>query len=877
MWILDTNSTEFLQGKRMWLKPGQRYLFGRVKTAGVQVAIDHKTVSRQHFIIKVDEAKEGDVGNVHARTKIRVEDQSKTGTIVNGDLLKKKDPKDESQPNPSKELKETKNSILPASCPWEFTVTWHPHVFTFNLLKKEIKSGALKEKHKSVQEFDIKAISEFSSEHTTHVVAAKRNTPKGLQALVSGKHLVTEAFVDSLKYTATPLTLSQDINLSPLEIDFNGAWPKEQDFLPPPGKELSLKPPEAYKPDPARASVFEHYTFVFCDQSQYENLMPVITGGHGKAILFKVINAETTGDDLFQYLQNAAGHKRGGGQNGFSKGGVVLVRSSLKDNAHQEWTTKIVNEAVLRMDQRAIEQSEFLEAILSNEASLLKQPVPYESTNDSIIAPPPSAANSLVSQHPTQARMDGVPTSQTSETGRTREGDTSSAVRPTASAAQQSPVTASGAPKANLHVQNPAPKPFIPKVSQVKNFKNFDDGFDSNAIADYDDDEVPDDDEYMPNGRIEQRVQTQTSSVKQEPQSARKRPRSPSEERADAFGDEMDDFLPAATALKRRKLEAAAANGRPVEEPPVQKAPAKTVKKTRVIDVLEAVKNRQAEKDSARQDDGDLDLPDVEDRAPTHLVEVLGVALPVRDKNRKNNGDAVGQDRPEWDPKWNGRRNFKLFRRKGDPPQRRNHASKVIVPLEEVSNKTGGRGDQYWARTEEERELEKEKKRKELARSQRATQSQTQQSSRNKGRKSNARVILDDDDDEEMNDFRNGLDDDDQESERHTSPATSRLQREAEEIAEHEIDLSTPRQTRATDHTFSANGSETEGREATQKRTQTQKGKRPASSKADTSKAKRQKTMPVTAVRDDDSDEDDGTKFRFGSRRRRGRGRGGRA
>jgi hypothetical protein len=875
MWILDSNA-DFMQGKRMWLKPGQRYLFGRVKKDGVMLAIDHKTVSRQHFNITVEPVKEGDVGNIFARTKIRVEDHSKTGTFVNGVPLKKKDPKNELEANPSTELKDAENSIRPGTCPYEFTVTWQPCVLTFNLLKKEIKAGVLKDKQARVRNYDIKGISEFSR-HTTHVVAAKRNTPKGLQALVNGKHLVTEAYLDALDYATTPTTLSQDVNLSPLEIDFDVNWPDAKDYLPPPGKEPTMKPPEAYQPDSARANVFEHYTFVFCDQNQYDNLMPVITDGHGKALLFKVVNAETTGDDLLQFVQNVAGRKSGEMQDSSSRGGVILVRPSFKDDALQEWTNTIMNETVLKMDQRAIDQSEFLEAILSNDAGLLKETVPFESTNDSIIAPAPTAANSLVSATLTQVRTNSVPGSQISDTVAAPRADTRPATNQAVSAAQPSQPSAQNLSQNSHSAEDPAPRPFsVPKISQATKFKNFDDGFDPDAVDDYDEDEIvgedePDDPEPS---RTQPRMQTQVSNIKQEPLStAKKRRHSLTKDSADVFADEMDDLLPNTTALKRRKLAETATNGGlDLGDLKQQKALVKKIKKEKVIDVREAVRKR-LEEEAVEKNDSELSLPDIEDRAPANLVKVVTLDLPLRDKSKRTKDRVNGDHGPEWDPKWNGRKNFKGFRRKGDPPQRRAHARKVIVPLEQVPIRSGGLGDQYWPRTEEDRELERERKRKEQARSQRTTQSQTQQLSGSSGRRSKTRVVPDDDDFDDMR--VSGEEDGEDSLVRQTSPAISRLQREAAEIAEHEINPNTPRRTRAADRTqeASANDSETEGGDPSQRRPQTQKGKRPASSTADTSKPKRQKTLPVTSVREDDSDDDD-MKFRFGSRARRGRGRG---
>lgn len=860
----------------MWLKPGQRYLFGRVKKDGVMIAIDHKTVSRQHFNIIVDPVEEGDVGNVFTRTKIRVEDHSKTGTFVNGEPLKKKDPKDGSESNPSKELKDAENSIRPGTCPHEFTVTWQPCVFTFNLLKKEIKSGVLKQKQSRVQNLDIKAISDFSSDQTTHVIANKRNTAKGLLALVNGKFLVTEAYLDALDYASSPLTLSQDVNMSPLENDFDTAWPNPKDFLPPPGKEPTIKPPEVYQPDLARTNVFEHYTFVFGDQTQYDNLMPVITSGHGKALLFKVVNSETTSDELIQFLQNAAGHKSGGLQNGSSQGGAILVRWSPKYEDLQEWTNSLINEAVLKMDQRAIDQSEFLEAILSNDAGLLKQPVPFESATDGVVPPPPSAANSLVPQQAVKPRTKDDTRTRRIEAGNPPPANPSATANEANLASRPLQPSATNSSRIDDGPDQSAPKPFSPpKPTQTTKFENFDDRFDPDAIEAYDEDEIPEEDDDVSEPPNEPRSSTQVSKIKREPPStSKKRARSLDDESQDSFAHAMDDLLPAATALKRRKLAQAAIDGNlnQLEEIQQRTVPVKKVKKEKILNVLEVVK-RQREKEEAARHEAEAmehDMLDLDDRAPTYLAEVVTVELPLRDKTNKENNRADRQLGAEWDPKWNGRKNFKAFRRKGDAPQRRSHARKVIVPLEEVPNKTGGLGDQYYSKTQE----EIERKRRQQVRSQHLAQSQAQKTSKSSSSRSNARIISDDEEEEIALDFDDG--DDDHASVARTSPGVSRLQREAEAIAEHEIDPDTPRRTRASDQTqrASLDGSDTEHGEPTQTRTQAQNGKRAAPSNVDASKAKRQKTLPVVSARDADSDDDDDTKFRFGSRSRRGRGRG---
>src|SRR5688572_27886280 len=105
---------------------------------------------------------------------------------------------------------------------------------------------------------------------TTHVVQSKRNTAKGLQALINGKHIIQESYIDALVYAATPDDLNNIESLSPLEQDFDSALPDPAPHLPPPGKEPVPRPAEAFAPNPDRLTVFEDYTFVFCDGSQFD-------------------------------------------------------------------------------------------------------------------------------------------------------------------------------------------------------------------------------------------------------------------------------------------------------------------------------------------------------------------------------------------------------------------------------------------------------------------------------------------------------------------------------------------------------------------------------------------------------------------------------
>lgn len=86
MWILETDGDVFqgpvlphfketfptnnVTGKRLWLRPGKRFLFGRTRTEGVagEFAISDKTISRSHLLVEVSSVGSKDCVSV-ARAK----------------------------------------------------------------------------------------------------------------------------------------------------------------------------------------------------------------------------------------------------------------------------------------------------------------------------------------------------------------------------------------------------------------------------------------------------------------------------------------------------------------------------------------------------------------------------------------------------------------------------------------------------------------------------------------------------------------------------------------------------------------------------------------------------------------------------------------
>ena len=226
-----------------------------------------------------------------------------------------------------------------------------------------------------LEDLDIKVIIPYIIGATTHVVSSKRNTAKGLQALINAKHIVAETYIDALIYATTPDNLDELESLSPLEEDFDANWPNALEHLPAKSKEPNERPSEYFAPKPERSNVFDGYTFVFCDPTQFETLQAPITNGAGKALEFTLDPGTTTAEEIVRYVKNVAGEKGFGEFEDGSEGkGVVVVRFRGKKE-FAEWAANLDTEVSLALGQRLIEQSEFMDAILMNDASMLRRPL----------------------------------------------------------------------------------------------------------------------------------------------------------------------------------------------------------------------------------------------------------------------------------------------------------------------------------------------------------------------------------------------------------------------------------------------------------------------------------------------------------------------
>ncbi|KAL8846024.1 MAG: hypothetical protein Q9221_008855 [Calogaya cf. arnoldii] len=693
------------------------------------------------------------------------------------------------------------NSVLKSM---ERDIKWQPVVLSVSFGSKESKAGKdpLAQLQSRLEHTDIKVIGPYVIDQTTHVVQGKRNTAKGLQALINSKHIVNETFIDALIYATAPTDFDHDESLTPLEEDFVKNWPDPMQHVPPKGKEPNERPFEAFAPNPERANVFEGYTFVLCEKAQFESLQGPITNGGGKAVYFSLRIGQTTTDELVGFVKNVAGEKGLGELEDGSEGkGVVVVKfRGAKDDL--AWAAELVRTASLALDLRFIEQNEFMDAILMNDASVLRRPLEIAQGGD----------------------------------------DNSNHV-----ATQNGTTTAVQHPQPEPEMSEPPPQPRQRGLVKSR-FKGFSDS---------------EDDDLKPSMSVmqqeEPQMQTQNANpefLPSEPPNSRKRPAPAPEEDEEDF---VDQLFPAATAVKRRRLEENEAARLRGEPPPQTSFNNDTTQSTTAkkppppeLDIKKSLRERReaADRAAARDQDTlheDISTADIEALRNLAVVEEFDIA-PHAHSSRHQNGTTIPNNgnspSSRWDPSWNGRKNFKKFRRQGDPNAAniRRGAQGVIVPLEEVKKKTHGLGDDYWLENSNSNSKGKRKRGRE-------TQSQVGEES----------LLADT---ESAGATRNGTA---KTKERRVQAVPRELKMEdpEDESMDDVVNVEAPRRTRGMDS--GASTSQAQRRKPT---------KSQGSTAAATGSAARAGGKKATAFGalggDEESDSEDELKFRFGKRRRVG-------
>jgi hypothetical protein len=542
---------------------------------------------------------------------------------------------------------------------------WRPVVFTFSFTSKEMQTqpfAALKDRF---EQLDIKLLPDYNAHQTTHVVSKKRNTAKGLQALINAKHIVTDTFLDAVVAATDEPEIADGLpGPSALEQDVKNNWPNEIDHLPPRGGEPVQHPDEIYAPDSRRAGIFDGYTFIFYEPSQFNTLLAPVANGGGKALLHEVAPEQTVVDDFIRYVKSVAGEKGLGSFEDGSEGkGVVLVRHTPSKGAHVQWYADFFTEVSLRLDHRPIEQSEFLEAILIKDATILRRPLEIESAPNTQEPPRRTRA-----RQPETSASNGNPVSQEVE---------------------------------EVTDEPPPPKPAPRRGRTQRSVKRRFAGFDEGSDIEMDSAPAP-----LPipaqvaaaNLEDESGLFVSQNADDSQPTEDSASTRSQRKRTAPPEDGLMEGMTTAVTRFKKQRIALGDAFAQDTPEPEAEQeeeAPKTKKKVKKELDILAvAARNREkeeararAEKEDLAQLPGDVDLAEIR---RLNIVEEMEIRQPAGAGRTREQDIADGR----WNPAWNGMKNFKKFRQRGETYGRQ--APRTIVPLTEVKSKEFGVGDDYW-------------------------------------------------------------------------------------------------------------------------------------------------------------------------------------
>jgi hypothetical protein len=506
---------------------------------------------------------------------------------------------------------------------------------------------------------DIRISEEINRECTTHVTANKRNVAATLEGLTHGSYIVTAEFIAEIEKVGPKDEGSE----APLESDFDGLWPDASQFVPPAATEPMPRETEVYAPNPGRQTVFGGYTFIFCMRKQMDNLQGPITQGGGKALFYNEFEAGVTRPEDFVAFVKKKGGNTGIGELRSNGPGVVVVRISGDD----AWAQDFVQKTDLLLGQRSILQNEFLDPILMNDARVMRQPLQEEEEPSSSVAPSQSIANGN--------RM--VPST----------------------AAE--PIKKLSARARRL------------KLGRVKSrFKGFDD-FEETPLSEIptleekQEEDVEMQDSLAPIGRNGAAV------IREEPTQGRKR----------AIGQSgLEAILPTAAEVKRRRIQAGVedvsqtqATPAPTVQEPIKPKPKLfnrtiTKKSIFVIDdpidgkidqdlrnVARAEKEREEKELHAQRLKETLEHPLDEEEIEEIRRQIQYGEMKVRQSRKADKQQKITDD--GWNNGWNGRQNYKKFRRKGEAREQPLRGNRVIVTLEVASTNENPLGSVRWATT----------------------------------------------------------------------------------------------------------------------------------------------------------------------------------
>jgi hypothetical protein len=675
MWFLEHES--LFGGKRVWLRPGSQQLFGRTKSGetdgaeGKSWKIDNKAVSRKHVMLKVYDALAANGTKLHTRSQIEVTDLScRQGTTIDEKTVLKSKKKDDGTLEYDKTtLTGTEHTIRLAQGYAPFKIVWRPLVFTY--ASRESKDS--KARSAKLHALDIKTTADFLFDKTTHVVSQKRNLPKVLTGLVAGKHIVTGDFLDAvLKVATSSVDEAENYEPSKLEEDFDEWWPREKEYVPPVGAEPVARPQEMLEPDPSRSEVFSGLTFIFLVESQYNSLLEPVSGGGGKGLFFEVKPGETTVEEYVDYVHSVAGKKKRS-KTGSDKLPVVTVRLAGYPDGMEGWAARFVTGVDQALNQRSILQNEFLDVIVTKDRASLQRP------SAEVASIPSSAPEPVASCRSTR---DPTPTSQ------------SRAPSPAKSISSEKVEPVKTITRKRIH---------RPKTGG--RFTGFDDYEPPPKRTKVEDAPMEDVQESVQPSVLSIRASQQRAASPMQEQNTQRAPVHDTVEKE----EQMDSLFPTAAAIKRQRAatRVPSASVEPETSKPIQR----TIGKGK--EVIQKLQRAQAKVDSKElnlREHARIRIKEEEERRKAD-EESLREALEGIDIDKIRNNTTIEEmelrpraervtarqsqvDSERWNPEWNGRKNFKKFRRRG--AERGVPTHKVIVALEEAPPKKGfGVGDAF--------------------------------------------------------------------------------------------------------------------------------------------------------------------------------------
>lgn len=520
-------------------------------------------------------------------------------------------------------------------------------------------------------------------------MALKRNTPRVLQGLLAGVHIVTKGYLEAVKSATTVQnTDPNNYRASKLEEDFDTWWPKEKDYIPPMGTEPVPRPEQMLEPDPGRSDVFSGFSFIFLTEDQYTSLQEVVNSGGGKALLFDLRFGETTVEEYVEYVRSVAGQKRRSkSSNGFLP--VITIRVTNYPEGSEDWCTDFHMGVDQALQQRSLQQNAFLDAILIKDVTSMQM-------------------------RPTELEpMSSLPEAGNEEPASQSRGP---ATRPRS-------LSVAPEPKQEPEKAIPRKRPMRRAITQSR-FTGFDDYEPPPKVRKIEEDTIMED--------VKPTQPSQNAYVESQPpvpptQASRRYESQHSVRETVEEVEEQEELFPAAAAIKKRRaatrgLSEAAESG-PAPVPvhtktkgekvleQLQRAKRKVGKDIDVreqtrLQLQEAEERRKADEASLREA---LEGVDINDIRGLVQVEDMEVRAP---RQRQNAGGRNRAGDEGWNPDWNGRKNFKKFRRRG--AERGPLPQKVIVALLEVPQKKGfGLGEPFFLEETAEKSRERGEERPE--------------------------------------------------------------------------------------------------------------------------------------------------------------------